>query len=205
LGDRVRGRCITLVYSDVSTGALHDVASGPTIRSPGEARLVADNETLTITAARLCDGVHLAEQIEGDVSAAARLLATRAGDLEPGQVLVAGGEPTVVVRGAGRGGRCSELAVRFAMESDCEALFASSDGVDGNSGTAGVYLPGRRPLPRPAEIEAALARSDSGSIAAQLGEPIMITPTGNNLRDLFLVRRPSGPRLASKRHRYSPR
>jgi glycerate-2-kinase len=204
LRDRVRGRCTTLVYSDVSTGALHDVASGPTIRSPAEARLIADNRTLTRAAADLCDGVHLDAQIEGDVAEAARFLAARARELEPGQILVAGGEPTVVVRGGGRGGRCSELAVRFAMECECEALFASSDGVDGNSGTAGFYLPGRRSLPPQAEIDTALARSDSRRIAAQVGEPIMITPTGNNLRDLFLVRGAPGPRLASKRHTDSP-
>jgi glycerate-2-kinase len=74
------------------------------------------------------------------------------------------------------------------MHSQCEALFASSDGVDGNSGAAGVYLPRRRPA-ADIEWEAALERSDSFRIAAQVGEPLMIAPTGNNLRDLFLVAR----------------
>ena len=47
LRDRVRGRCVTLVYSDVSNGALADVASGPTITDASEAILIADNTTLT--------------------------------------------------------------------------------------------------------------------------------------------------------------
>jgi hydroxypyruvate reductase len=200
LAARVRGRALTLVYSDVSTGALHDVASGPTI--PGsEAVLVADNTTLVRAAAQIIgdDAVVIEEQIEGDVAKAASFLAERAKHLEKGQILVAGGEPTVVVRGDGRGGRCSELAVRFAAICGNEALFASSDGVDGNSGVAGIWLPGRLEAPstplraggvaagwKPA-LRAALQRSDSYPIAAQLGEPIMIAPTGNNLRDLFLV------------------
>lgn len=192
LRERVQGRCVTLVYSDVSTGALADVASGPTITSSDEAIPIADNTTLTSTAAELIGerAVLLEGQLEGGVADAARLLAARARDLREGQILVAGGEPTVTVRGAGKGGRCSELALRFAMECGHEALFASSDGVDGNSGAAGIYLPPRDDAtPGAAHFVAALARSDSFPIATQVGEPIMIAPTGNNLRDLYLVAR----------------
>jgi glycerate 2-kinase len=192
LASRVRGRAVTLVYSDVSTGALADVASGPSL--PGsQAVLVADNTTLVRAAAqRIGDkAVVFEEQVEGDIASAAAMLVNRSCTLRSGQVLVAGGEPTVVVRGDGRGGRCTELAVRFAAEAAShagwgyDALFASSDGVDGNSGAAGVRL--NRGLPPPPGWEGALARSDSFPIAAQIGEPIMIAPTGNNLRDLFLV------------------
>ena len=195
LAARVRGRAVTLVYSDVSTGAIADVASGPTI--PGsEAILVADNTTLVRAAAEILGdaAVTIGEQIECDVEPAARMLAQRARVLRDGQVLVAGGEPTVVVRGGGRGGRCCELAVRFAMQCEYEALFGSSDGVDGNSGIAGVHVR-RRPEgggtagedASPPAWEAALQQSDSLRVALQIGEPIMIAPTGNNLRDLFLV------------------
>lgn len=197
LRSHVRGRCVTLVWSDVSTGALHDVASGPTITRSDPAILGADNATLTTAAARIAGSgsVTLEDQIEGNVHQAARLLVRRALELEPGQLLVAGGEPTVVLRGPGRGGRCSELALHFlrgwqeAGGGAGSALFAGSDGVDGNSGAAGIRLP----LPGPPLTEAALTRSlatsDSFPIAAQVGEPIMIPPTGNNLRDLYLVAR----------------
>jgi glycerate 2-kinase len=189
LRERVRGRCVTLVYSDVSTGALADVASGPTIIDAKEARLIADNTTLTATAAQFLGdkAVLLETQIECDVEEAAHLLAMRSRALSPGQILVAGGEPTVLVRGDGRGGRCSELAVRFAAQSPAEALFASSDGVDGNSGVAGIYLPPGQKRVETTHWQEALAASDSHRIAAQVGEPIMIAATGNNLRDLFLV------------------
>jgi glycerate 2-kinase len=191
LRDRVRGRCVTLVYSDVSTGALADVASGPTLRDETEAILVADNITLTMTAAQLLGdrAVLHGSQIECDVEQAAQLLSSRVNTLQRGQILVAGGEPTVLVRGTGKGGRCSELAVRFAALSDAEALFASSDGVDGNSGVAGFYLPPRSQRVKTTQWDEVLADSDSYRIATQVGEPIMIAPTGNNLRDLFLIAR----------------
>ena len=188
LRDRVRGRCVTLVYSDVATGALTDVASGPTIISNDEGILIADNTTLVQAAAEIAGerAVVIREQIECDVAEAATYLAAKAREHE---ILVAGGEPTVVKRGDGRGGRCSELAVRFAMECEYEALFGSSDGVDGNSGAAGIYLPRRQDAGGAADWKSALRVSDSFRIAAQVGEPIMIAPTGNNLRDLFLVAR----------------
>jgi glycerate-2-kinase len=191
LRDRVRGRCVTLVYSDVATGALADVASGPTIVTSGEAILIADNSTLTAAAAAtIGDGaVTFGPQLECDVDEAAALLAARADTLRTGEVLVAGGEPTVVVQAGGRGGRCSELAVRFAMRSPYAALFASSDGLDGNSGVAGFSIPQRPAASDTAGWQPALLASNSFHIAAQVGEPIMIAPTGNNLRDLFLVAR----------------
>lgn len=189
LGARVRGRSVTLVYSDVSDGALGDVASGPTIANPATVILVADNHTLTETAASLLPGARLLPaQIECDVAAAARLLLN---ELQQNEVVVAGGEPTVERRGGGKGGRCSELAVRFALEagpSNIQALFASSDGVDGSSGAAGVFLRGIPHFDR-AAAEGALARSDSASAAAGIGELIMMPATGNNLRDLFLLAR----------------
>jgi glycerate 2-kinase len=179
LGARVRGHAVTLVYSDVSSGKLEDVASGPSDRNM---ILIADNDTLTRTAAELMGVEPWPRQLECDVAEAALILAR-------GSMAVAGGEPTVAVKGSGRGGRCTELAVRFAMESTCEALFASSDGVDGNSGVAGIYLPRNRATAQPRNWQAALDASDSLRIAAQVGEPIMIAPSGNNLRDLFLVAR----------------
>jgi hydroxypyruvate reductase len=250
LAARVRGRSVTLVYSDVSDGALADVASGPTmtdattredaakivdevarsrgggedvlerasarLRDPAcpetvkhfddddhetDVRLIADNGTLTSMAAELCrplQAVRPQGQMEGDVDEAACALYARWETLQPGQVLVAGGEPTVVRRGQGRGGRCTELAVRFALAvleragrqaaGSVTALFGSSDGVDGSSGAAGVLLRGI-PSFDVASAREALERSDSAITAAAIGELIMMPPTGNNLRDLFLLAR----------------
>jgi glycerate 2-kinase len=233
---------LTLIYSDVASGRIADVGSGPTLpdastnadaarllRQAGggavaaiaetleepalpetpkslahRAMLVADNGTLVARAA-LSAGTRgyrarrIEEQIEGEVATVAKELAARAGGLRSGEMVVAGGEPIVAVRGHGRGGRCCELAARFAIATRAEpaaegvfALFAGSDGVDGNSGVAGfVVSTGRLEASslKPADLERLLARSDSYPVAAAAGEAIMIPPTGNNLRDLFLLAR----------------
>jgi glycerate 2-kinase len=232
LGARVHGRSLTLVYSDVSAGAIADVASGPTVADAttvGDAanilrrigldaiaaklheetvkridnsiaKIIADNGTLTSAAARIVSAmdhepVLLQDQVETDVEVAAHMLAERARSLSARQVLVAGGETTVVIRGNGKGGRCCELAARFAMQSPNEALFGSSDGVDGSSGVAGIRVaaaaPGRRTTAE-AAVATLLQTSDSLAAASLVGRPIMIPPTGNNLRDLFLVAADSG-------------
>lgn len=189
LAQRVRGRCVTLVHSDVSAGALADVASGPTIPGSSEVHLIADNTTLVRAAAALMPHAHVVnEQIEGDVDDAARFLVAR---LREHDAVIAGGEPTVVRRGDGRGGRCIELAVRVAMHAGnlrASGVFGSSDGVDGNSGVAGVAV--RLPATLdPAFAARELARSNSLAVAERIGEPIIIAPAGNNLRDLYLLAR----------------
>ena len=188
LGERVRGKCVALIYSDVSTGALGDVASGPVLKNM---QLIADNSTLVHAAAELAgNAIVWNEQIECDVQTAAERLAEAARKLKPGEVLVAGGETTVEHHGNGKGGRCCELAARFALQQvrDVEALFGSSDGVDGNSGIAGAIIPANAAVDRH-RIESQLADSNSLAVVEMYGRAIMIPPTGNNLRDLVLLAR----------------
>jgi hydroxypyruvate reductase len=230
LAARVK-RSVTLVYSDVATGALADVASGPTIADAttkddaiailrklggcdrivarlrdddcpdtvkeiedSRVDLIADNATLVAEAAKIAASLGLApvvveQQIESDVGDAARELLQMAEGLRRGEVLIAGGEPTVVRRGNGKGGRCIELAVRMALaegKMKIEALLGTSDGIDGNSGVAAVAIS------LPATIDDAfakreLARSNSLAVADAIGETIIIPPAGNNLRDLYLL------------------
>jgi len=173
---------------------------------PHRVELIADNATLVRSAryAASASGFEVAvspDQIECPVADAARLLADRARSLGLRQIFIAGGEPTLHVNGPGRGGRCSELAVRFAQllaedpppfdMVDLYGLFAGSDGVDGNSGAAGfITFPARlRERTSRAEIDEALRQSNSYAVAERIGEPIIIPPTGNNLRDLFLLPR----------------
>jgi len=188
LGGRVRGRAMALIYSDVSTGHLEDVASGPVLENM---QLIADNSTLVNAAAKIAGrAIVWEEQLECDVQEAAERLARAARELRNGEVLVAGGEPTVKVRGNGKGGRCCELAARFALQQvrDVEALFGSSDGVDGNSGVAGAVIPANAAVDRH-RIESQLADSNSLAVVEMYGRAIMIPPTGNNLRDLVLLAR----------------
>lgn len=224
-------RSVTLIYSDVASGALADVASGPTLadattkndaiailetvggcdrivaqlRDAGcpdtvkriddsRVSLIADNATLVAAAASIAASFGFApvvveQQIESDVRDAAQALLQMAERLRSGEILIAGGEPTVVQRGDGRGGRCIELAVRMALSPEAQrldALLGTSDGVDGNSGVAAIAFP------LPATVDRALAarelaRSNSLAIAEAFGETIIIPPAGNNLRDLYLL------------------
>ena len=158
------------------------------------ATLIADNDALTAAAASIARSeglipIRCPQQIESDVVVAAAQLDALTARLKPGEVLIAGGEPTVERRGSGLGGRCMELAVRFAMiprTSGLEVLMGSSDGVDGNSGAAGIaaHLPATLDWSR---VNEALKRSGSMEIAELIGEPLRIPPTGNNLRDLYLL------------------
>lgn len=137
------------------------------------------------------------EEIEQDVEAVAEAFMSLLARLPPRTIVIAGGEATVRVRGGGKGGRCSELAVRFsrlAGQTGTEwiALFGSSDGRDGNTGASGYIVSSqafRREGLLAAEIEKALTASDSFRLVEKLGEPFIIPPTGNNLRDLFLLAR----------------
>ena len=62
------------------------------------------------------------------------------------QLLLAGGEPTVTVRGPGRGGRAQELALAaalaFAGEPGVTLLAAGTDGSDGPTDAAGAFADG---------------------------------------------------------------
>jgi glycerate 2-kinase len=259
LAARVK-RSVTLVYSDVSTGALADVASGPTLphlstkadaiailerlggcegiiaklRDEGcpetvkrmessRAMLIADNRTLVANAAEIAASmgftpVVVEQQIESEIEVAARDLLAQASRLRSGEVLIAGGEPTLVRHGDGKGGRCIELAVRMALAADERrsdspvrlpgdtknkasdwrvrptfvrptfALLGTSDGLDGNSGVAAIALRLPAVFDR-AEAARELERSNSLAIAESIGETIMIPPAGNNLRDLYLLAR----------------
>lgn len=194
LAARVK-RSVTLIYSDVSTGALDDVASGPSIDQArrSEVHLIADNRTLVNAAATIAQQngftpVTWNGQIETDVQQAADALARAAATLKSGGILIAGGEPTVVQRGEGKGGRCSELAVRFALACSrgIAALFGSSDGVDGNSGSAGVMLRLPTRIDR-GFAEKQLEHSNSMAVVDRIGTAVPLCPTGNNLRDLYLL------------------
>lgn len=162
--------------------------------------VAADNSTLVEAACMAARRrgfavVRIDHQLEGDVEQVASELAQRMAGLSSGSCLVAGGEPTVTVRGSGAGGRCSELASRFlrlAGDPGVCGLFAASDGRDGNSPGAGFVVDGQRFSSAPFsewQYQDSTARSDTFPLLEMVAEPIIIPSTGNNLRDLVLLAR----------------
>jgi len=166
--------------------------------SPTRVEVIADSEVMIEAAVNECRargfGARRGPSLDGDANDLARTLAREVAALDPREVLVCAGEPTVVVRGRGEGGRCSELGARFALEMDragmhgVAALFGSSDGRDGASPAAAVLVrPGGGTRLDPERASEALARSASYELVADFGEPIIMMPTGNNLRDIALI------------------
>jgi hydroxypyruvate reductase len=119
-------------------------------------------------------------------------------------LLLAGGESTVQVRGPGRGGRCQELAVRLALGcgdlTGWAALCAGTDGADGPTDAAGALVDAdsaARAREAGLDLAACLERSDSHPALEALGALIRTGPTDTNVTDLALLwtgRRELSPR-----------
>jgi glycerate-2-kinase len=132
----------------------------------------------------------------GEAREEARFLAQRVDTARDRGVdlVVAGGEPTVTVRGSGRGGRAQELALAFSMEVAGEpvaALFAGTDGADGPTDAAGASVDGQTVArARSLGLDPAdhLTRNDAYPLFDRLGALLRTGPTDTNVTDLALIR-----------------
>jgi glycerate 2-kinase len=108
--------------------------------------------------------------------------------------LVFGGETTVTVRGNGRGGRNSELALGAALElaglESVAVLGFATDGVDGNGESAGALATGDT-LSRARALglapDAAFSASDTATFFSKLGDAWRPGPSGTNVNDLAIA------------------
>jgi len=139
----------------------------------------------------------LTSLLRGEARVAGRRLAALARGLPhgPPRLLLAGGEPTVTVRGRGRGGRAQELALAAAIELAGDArvalLAAGTDGTDGATDAAGAYADGStlaRGAAAGVDAHRALADNDAHGFFAREGGCFVTGPTGTNVMDLVLVR-----------------
>jgi hydroxypyruvate reductase len=108
--------------------------------------------------------------------------------------VIVGGEPTVTVRGKGKGGRCQELALAVALEiQDLEGAFfmaAGTDGTDGPTDAAGAFADWTtvaRAKTIGVDPAVFLARNDSYNFFATLGDLFSTGPTGTNVMDVHLL------------------
>ena len=108
--------------------------------------------------------------------------------------LIAGGETTVTVRGSGKGGRNTELALVFGMEikglPGITFLSAGTDGTDGATDAAGAVVDDQT-VAKAAEagIDAweHLKNNDSYTFFSKTGDLFITGPTGTNVMDLQIV------------------
>lgn len=158
-------------------------------------RLVGSNTLSRAAMAHASPGASLSpEPLTGDVSeAAARIMAEARG---PG-IWLWGGETTVRLRGAGKGGRNQELALRVALlaeqagwRDDWVFLSAGTDGRDGPTEAAGGLVDGEsltRMRAAGIDPEEALARNDSNPALAASGDLVVTGATGTNVADLQIM------------------
>ena len=169
-------------------------------------RLIATPQMALEAAARVAraEGVApmiLADSIEGEardvgkvMAGIARQVVRHRQPIAPPCVLLSGGETTVTVRGAGRGGRNVEyllsLAIALQECANVHAIAADTDGVDGQAEIAGAIVTpdtlrraralGMRPVAR-------LDDNDAHSFFEALGDAIVTGPTRTNVNDFRAV------------------
>lgn len=108
--------------------------------------------------------------------------------------MIAGGETTVTVHGAGRGGRNTELALAAVTEladfPDVLLVTLATDGEDGETDAAGALVTSaswRRAEALGLHPVEYLKRNDSYTFFAALDDLIKIGPSGTNVNDLVFL------------------
>lgn len=135
-----------------------------------------------------------------DYADAARYLLGRFHDLRavhPRLCLISGGEVTVTLsRNPGAGGRNQQFALACALElakypgERLTVLSAGSDGIDGNTRSAGAIADPNtvnRARAFGFDPEQSLAAFNACPLFTALGDTVVTGPTGHNLRDLRLL------------------
>jgi hydroxypyruvate reductase len=152
--------------------------------------LVAGAEQMLAAAAAEAEGLGYRPVLLGQCTGEARDVGRAHGEaalqMPPGSALISGGELTVTVTGAGRGGPNLEYALGAAAllagRPDIQGLAADSDGLDGSSGAAGAFFSGAD-----AAGVTALAENDSADWFAARGGLFAPGPTGTNVNDLRII------------------
>jgi hydroxypyruvate reductase len=143
----------------------------------------------------------LGDSIEGEARDVAKVLgamalqvAQRRQPFQPPCVLLSGGETTVTVRGAGRGGRNVEFLLALALalggRAQVHALAADTDGVDGQEPIAGAYIsPDTLTRARALNLDARamLADNDAHGFFMALGDSVVTGPTLTNVNDFRAI------------------
>ena len=118
-------------------------------------------------------------------------------DLRPGDaatLLLTGGELTVTVSGAGRGGPNAEFALALALALDGQrgvhAIACDTDGIDGTEDDAGALISPTtlaRAAAKGLDPAAALAANDSYGFFSALGDLVVTGPTLTNVNDFRAI------------------
>ena len=140
----------------------------------------------------------LSTPLSGDTTETARSFASTLRSLliinQAPTCVLAGGETTVHITGAGKGGRNQEFALVVAEELQGEngwaLLSAGTDGIDGPTDAAGAFVDGntvKRAQQQGLEPLVFLKENDSYSFFSVLGDLFSPGPTGTNVMDIKIA------------------
>lgn len=144
-----------------------------------------------------------AREIGGMLAALAREVRSSGRPVPPPCCLLSGGEPTVTLRGSGKGGRNQELALAAALGLEdvpgIALLAAGTDGTDGPTDAAGAICDGDTVArARAAGLDPSqhLANNDAYPLLAAIDDLLITGPTLTNVMDLHAVLVAAAPRRA---------
>jgi glycerate 2-kinase len=168
-------------------------------RAPRPIHVIVGSNRLVVEAAcRQCEALGfptriLSKRMHGEARRVGRNLATRLVRAPRPSALLMGGETTVTVQGAGKGGRNQETALAAAMVLDgirhVAVMTLATDGMDGPTDAAGAVVSGETlGHMRRLNIDphAALAENDAYPVLHACRALIRTGPTGTNLNDLVV-------------------
>jgi glycerate 2-kinase len=168
-------------------------------------RIIGSNRTALDAARKKAEGLGfraeiLADTLSGEAREAGKWLAHKAMAVKRSDssefplCLISGGETTVTVTGAGKGGRNMELALSFAAEIEgipgITLLSAGTDGTDGPTNAAGAVIDGRsagKGRDMRLNPETFIGNNDSYTFFERTGELLITGPTGTNVMDMQLI------------------
>jgi glycerate 2-kinase len=135
-----------------------------------------------------------AREAAGVLCAIAKEIRTSGRPVAPPACLLSGGETTVTIKGKGKGGRNTELALAGAMNlagtKGIVLLSAGTDGTDGPTDAAGAFADGTT-LSRAAALglsaEAFLAENNSYPFFQSLEDLLVTGPTRTNVMDMQIL------------------
>lgn len=207
--DRYGVNDLSTMREALRAGAWESVKPGDRRLNGHEYRVVASAWDGLAAAARQAQSIGLdchilSDSMEGEArelakahAAIAIAVAQRASPFRPPCVILSGGEATVTVRGAGRGGRNTEFALALALALEERSvgsricgLSLGTDGMDGCAGAAGAWVaPHTLSKARALGLDArqCLDANDSARLLGAADVLVHTGPTFTNINDFRAI------------------
>lgn len=207
---RSAGSLPASIIQHIERGVHGDIPDTPDANDSIFARVqnivIADNAIACDAAARQAESLGfntllLTTHLQGEAREVAKVFAAIAKEIAQTNrpiarpaCIIAGGETTVTVRGAGKGGRNQELVLAAAIElkgiSRVVVLSGGTDGTDGPTDATGAIADVRtlfRAMLRGMDAREFLANNDAYHFFQPLNDLIITGPTNTNVNDVMVM------------------